>query len=187
MNSTIDLTEHLRAWGSGDVAALEKAIPLVYDELYRRAHNFMRRERPGHTLQTGDLINEVYLRLVELHDIKIQNRSHFLAIASQLMRQVLVDFARRRMARKRGGSALKVSMDDAGIAAQGPSDEILRLDDALTSLAEIDSRKSQIVVLRHFGGLEVSETAEVLGISTRTVIREWNLARAWLHREVSKK
>ncbi|QQS45750.1 MAG: sigma-70 family RNA polymerase sigma factor [Acidobacteriota bacterium] len=185
--SGTDVSQLLKAWGAGDDEALEKLIPLVYDELHRRAHNFMKRERKGHTLQTGALINEAYLRLVELGDIEIQNRSHFLAIASQLMRQVLVDFARQRRAAKRGGGAFQAPLEEAGLAAEAPNAELLRLDDALGSLAEIDPRKSRIVVLRYFGGLDLSETARVLGISTRTVIREWNLARAWLYREVSRK
>ncbi|MBK9314131.1 MAG: sigma-70 family RNA polymerase sigma factor [Acidobacteria bacterium] len=182
-----EVTQLLQAWGAGDDAALEKLMPLVYDELRKRAHNFMKHERPNHTLQTGGLINEVYLRLAEMHEVKMQNRSHFLAIASNLMRQILVDFARTRRAAKRGGGALQMSVDEMKLVDIGPRHEFLRLDDALKSLAEIDPRKSQIVVLRYFGGLEVSETAEALRISSRTVIREWNLARAWLYRELNKK
>ncbi|MCI0393026.1 MAG: sigma-70 family RNA polymerase sigma factor [Acidobacteria bacterium] len=184
-SSTSDITQLLLAWSEGDQAALELLIPLIYEELRRRAHEFMRHERPGHSLQTTGLVNEVYLRLVDLKRVRWQNRAHFLAIAAQLMRQILVDFARSRRYVKRGGAACRVSLNEASLVSKGRSAEFVALDDALQSLAAIDPRKSQIVELRYFGGLSVKETAEVMNIAPRTVMREWNLARAWLHRELN--
>jgi len=181
-----EVTQWLIAWSQGDRAALDKLMPLVYDELHRLAHRYMSRERPGHTLQTTALVNEVYLRLVDQKSVNWQNRAHFFAIAAQVMRQVLVDYARRRRYRKRGGQAVKVSLDEAAIVSQEHGVDLVALDEALTSLAAIDPRKSQIVELRFFGGLSVEETAEVLKVSPRTVMREWSLARAWLYRELSQ-
>jgi len=179
------VTQLLLAWSEGDQTALERLIPLVYEELRKRAREHMRRERPGHSMQTTGLVNEVYLRLVDLNQLRWQNRAHFFAIAAQLMRQILVDYARARRYAKRGGWARQVSLDEAAIVSKTRSAEFIALDDALKSLATIDLRKSQIVELRYFVGLSVKETAEVLKISPRQVAREWNLARAWLHRELS--
>jgi len=179
------VTQLLLAWSEGDQTALERLIPLVYEELRKRAREHMRRERPGHSLQTTGLVNEVYLRLVDLNQLRWQNRAHFFAIAAQLMRQILVDYARARRYAKRGGWGRQVSLDEAAIVSKTRSAEFIALDDALKGLATIDPRKSQIVELRYFGGLSVKETAEVLKISPRQVAREWNLARAWLHRELS--
>lgn len=184
--STSGVTELLIAWSEGDQAALEQLIPLVYTELRQRAHQCMRRERPGHSLQTTGLVNEVYLRLVDLNRVQWQNRAHFFAMAAQLMRQILVDFARARRFAKRGGGAQQVSLEEAALVSKERSAEFIALDDALLDLAAFDRRKSQIVELRYFGGLSVNETAEVLKISPRTVMREWELARAWLHRELNK-
>jgi len=180
------VTQLLMAWSEGDQTALERLIPLVYEELRQRAHEHMRRERPGHSLQTTGLVNEVYLRLVDLNQMRWQNRAHFFAIAAQLMRRILVDYARARRYAKRGGGARQVSLDEAAVVSKERSAEFIALDDALKSLAAIDPRKSQIVELRYFGGLSVKETAEVLKISPRQVAREWNLARAWLYRELSE-
>ena len=179
------VTQLLLAWSEGDQTALERLTPLVYEELRKRAREHMRRERPGHSLQTTGLVNEVYLRLVDLNQLRWQNRAHFFAIAAQLMRQILVDYARARRYAKRGGLARQVSLDEAAIVSKTRSAEFIALDDALKSLAAIDPRKSQIVELRYFGGLSVKETAEILKISPRKLAREWNLARAWLHRELS--
>ena len=181
-----EVTQLLLAWSEGDQTALDQLAPLVYEELRRLAHEYMRRENPGHTLQTTALVNEAYLRLVDLKRLQWQNRAQFFGIAAQLMRRILVDFARSRHYQKRGGAARQVSLEEAAMVAKGRSAEFIALDDALESLATIDPRKSRIVELRYFGGLNVKETAEVLHISPRTALREWNLARAWLHRELSR-
>lgn len=181
-----EITQLLLAWSEGDQAALDQLAPLVYEELRRLAHKYMRRENPGHTLQTTDLVNEAFLRLVDLKRVRWQNRAQFFGIAAQLMRRILVDFARSRHYQKRGGAARQVSLDEAATVAKGRSAEFIALDDALESLAAMDPRKSRIVELRYFGGLSVKETAEVLHISPRQVLRDWNLARAWLHRELSQ-
>jgi len=185
--SSNEVTQLLLAWSDGDKAALEKLTPLVYAELHRLAERYMCRERPGHPLQTTALINETYVRLIDLQQVRWQNRAHFFGIAAQLMRHILVDFARARRRAERGGFAQRVSLEEAALVAKGRSAEFIALDDALQSLAAIDLRKSRIVELRYFGGLNVDETAEVLQISPRTVIREWNLARAWLHRELNRR
>jgi len=182
-----EVTQLLQAWGDGDHTALEKLTPLVYVELHRLAERYMCRERPGHLLQTTALVNEAYVRLVDLKQVRWQNRAHFFGIAAQLMRHILVDFARARRRAERGGFAQRVSWEEAALVAKGRSAEFIALDDALQSLAAIDLRKSRIVELRYFGGLNVEETAEVLQTSPRTVMREWNLARAWLHRELSRR
>ena len=185
--SSNEVTQLLLAWGDGDQTAFEKLAPLVYAELHRLARGYMHRENPGHLLQTTALVNEAYLRLVDQQDLRWQNRAHFFAIAAQLMRRILVDFARARHAAKRGGVAHQVTFDEAAIISTERDADFIALDDALQNLAAIDPRKSQIVELRFFGGLSVEETAEVLKLSPRTVTREWNLARAWLHRELSRK
>lgn len=176
----------LRAWGEGDAAALEQFVPLVYDELHRLASAYLRGERPGHMLQTTALINEAYVRLAEWKNVAWKNRSHFLGVAAQMMRRVLVDFARARHYTKRGGEAQQVEFEEAKIATPRRDAELIALDDALTTLAEIDPRKCLLVELRYFGGLSVEETAEVMGLSPRTVMREWQAARAWLYRELKK-
>jgi len=185
--STHEVTQLLLAWSDGDQTALEELTSLVYAELRRLAERYMRRERAGHTLQTTALVNEAYVRLVDLQQVRWRNRAHFIGVAAQLMRHILVDFARARRQAERGGFAQQVSLDEAALVVKGRSAEFIALDDALQSLAEIDPRKSRIVELRYFGGLNVEETAEVLKISPRTVMREWSLARAWLHRELNRR
>lgn len=182
-----DITELLRAWNNGDQAALDKIVPLVYRELHRRAKDYMRGEPTGHTLQTTALVNEVYLRLVDVTRMTWQNRIHFFAVCAQLMRRILVDFARARHNVKRGGEVPPVSLDEAPDMAHGRDVSLVALDDALNSLAAIDPRKSKVVELRFFGGLSVEETAEVLRVSTDTVLRDWRLAKVWLLREVGGK
>jgi RNA polymerase sigma factor (TIGR02999 family) len=185
MSSTHDITELLLAWSNGDQAALERLTPLVYQELYRLAKGYMRGERPGHTLQTTALVHEVYLRLVDVSRMRWQNRAHFFAICAQLMRQILVDFARARHNLKRGGELQRVSLDEALEIAQGQEADLVALDEALKHLAAIDPRKSRVVELRFFGGLSVEETAEVLQVSPDTVMRDWRLAKIWLLHEIS--
>jgi RNA polymerase sigma-70 factor, ECF subfamily len=185
-SSSHDVTRLLRAWSNGDKAALARLAPLVESELHRLAESFLRRERPGHTLQTTALVNEAYLRLIDDTAIEWQSRAHFYGIAARMMRRILVDHARRRRKLKRGGEMLRVSLSEAEPVAGEPSADIIELDDALTSLSEFDARKSQIVELKFFGGLGEEAIAEVLNISPRTVQREWNLARAWLYQELAK-
>jgi len=182
--SSQGITQLLLAWSDGDQAALEKLTPLVYAELHRLAKGYMFGERPGHTLQTTALINEAYLRLIDWKNVRWQSRAHFFGVAAQVMRRILVDFARSRHYTKRGGKAQQVSLDKAITIHEDRSAELIALDDALESLAKIDPRKSQVVELRFFGGLSAEETAEALKVSQRTVEREWNLARAWLYREL---
>jgi len=180
-----ELTQLLQAWSNGDKQALEKLVPRVQRELHRLAGRYMARERPNHPLQTTALINEAYIRLIGWTNVRWQNRAHFFAVAAQLMRRILVDIARTRSQAKRGGGAVETTFDDACVFRQERTHDLVTLDDALTRLAEIDPRKSRIVELRFFSGLSVEEVARVMQISDRTVLREWNLARAWLHREVS--
>lgn len=183
--TTEQITRLLAGWGRGDPAALEELIPLVYDELHRIAHRYMRRERPGHTLQTSALINEAYLRLIDQHEARWQNRAHFFAIASKLMRRILVDQVRKKGYAKRGGNPLQVSLDE-GLAVSGGRDmDLVALDDALKDLEALDERKSRIVDMRFFGGLSLEEIAGALEISIPTVEREWRAARAWLHRAMT--
>src|SRR5262245_33134011 len=181
-----EVTQLLLAWSDGDTAALEELTPLVYAELHRLAGRYMRRERAGHPLQTTALVNEAYLRLVDLKQVRWQNRAHFFGIAAQLMRRILVDFARSRRQAEQGGFARQVSLEEAAVVPNERTTDLIALDDALKSLEEIDPRKSRLVVLRFFGGLSVEETAEALNVSQRTVMREWSLARDWLYRELSK-
>ncbi|MBS1790012.1 MAG: sigma-70 family RNA polymerase sigma factor [Acidobacteria bacterium] len=179
-----EVTQLLLKWSDGDKEALEMLIPLVYDELYRLARSYMNREQAGHTLQITALVNEAYLRLVNWKDAKWENRAHFFGVAAQLMRRILVDFARSRNYEKRGGGLQQVAFDEAvGLSTRQDAD-FVSLDDGLKSLAEIDQRKARVVELKFFGGLSVEEIAEVLDVSPRTVMREWNLARAWLFREL---
>lgn len=179
------VTQLLKAWGNGDEAARDELMTLVYAELHRLAHQYLKRERPGHTLQTSALVNEAFVKLIDQKDVRWQNRGHFFAIAAQLMRRILVDHARTRRAAKRGGSASPVSLDDALVISNERSAEVVALDEALTALATVDERKSQIVELRFFGGLSIEETAEVLAVSPGTVMRDWTLAKAWLRREMT--
>ena len=181
-----EVTRLLANWSGGDEGALEGLIPLVQSELHRLAHHYMSREGAGHTLQTTALLNEAYLRLVDDPTRTWQNRTHFVAVAAQLMRRIMVDHARERRAQKRGGGALKVSLDDVALVTERRSEELLALDEALEKLAGLDPRKSQIVELRYFGGLTVEETAEFLKLSDRTVKREWRMAKVWLYRALSE-
>jgi RNA polymerase sigma factor (TIGR02999 family) len=180
-----NVTELLVGWGNGDKAALDQILPIVYDELRKQAARYLRRERAGHTLQTTALIHEAYIRLVDQRNVHWQNRAHFFGISAQLMRRILVDHARAKGRAKRGGSEIRVSLDDANLIAKGADLDIVALDEALERLAQIDEQQSKIVELRFFSGLTVEETAEVLKISPATVKRDWSMAKAWLHREIS--
>jgi len=182
--SAHQVTELLQAWSNGDQAALEKLVPLVYRELRRLAQRYVARDRPGHTLQATALVHEAYLRLVGRQNVRWQNRAHFFGVSAQLMRRILVDYARARRYAKRGGGAQQLSLDEAAVVSREKCRELVALDEALDSLAAFDPRKSQVAELRFFGGLSVEETAEVLKVSPRTVMREWTLARAWLLREL---
>ncbi|HJQ68440.1 MAG TPA: sigma-70 family RNA polymerase sigma factor [Blastocatellia bacterium] len=186
MEPSLDqVTQLLLDWSDGKRAALDQLIPLVHDELRRLARRYMRRERAGHTLQTTALVNEAYMRLVDQRHVRWQNRAHFFGIAAQIMRRILVDYARTRHYDKRGGKAVHVSLDETALVSQDPQAELIAVDDALTDLAIHDPRKSRIVELRFFGGLSIEETAEVMGISPTTVQREWRSAKAWLHHAIS--
>jgi RNA polymerase sigma factor (TIGR02999 family) len=180
------VTQLLIEWREGDETALDRLIPLVYDEMRRLARSYMRRERREHTLQTTALINEAYIRLVDHKGMRWQNRAHFYAVAAQAMRRVLVDHARSRRYIKRGGDAIIVELDQAALVAQEQAAEIVALDEALSGLAAIDPRQSKVVELRYFGGMSVEETAEVLGVSDVTVMRDWRAAKAWLLRAISE-
>jgi RNA polymerase sigma-70 factor, ECF subfamily len=181
-----EITELLQAWRRGDESALDKLTPQVYRELHRAAKGCMRAERDGHTLQTTALINELYLRLTDLQEVDWQNRAHFFALCARQMRRILTDQARARHSHKRGGGAQPISLDAAPTVSARPQTEVLAIDDALKALAKVDSRKSRVVELRFFGGLNVDETAEVLKVSPDTVVRDWKLAKAWLLRELSQ-
>lgn len=180
-----EITALLLAWSHGQSSALDQLIPLVHDELHRIAKRYMRRERPGQTMQTTALVNEAYLRLIDSSRVHWQNRAHFFAIAAQLMRRILVDFARRRLNLKGGGAAKRVSFDEALVVSREAGAEMIAVDDALHTLASLDARLSQVVELRFFGGMSINETAEVLKVSEGTVRRDWSLAKAWLYRELS--
>jgi len=181
-----EVTSLLQAWGQGDEAALQKLVPLVYDQLHVTARRYMAGERPGRTLQTTALIHETYLRLVNVRQVKWQNRAHFFAICARLMRRILVDFARSRGYQKRGGGAQRVDLDEILTLGSEPEPNLVALDEALQRLAEMDQRKSRVVELRFFGGLDVKETAEVMKVSADTVMRDWKLAKVWLLRELSE-
>ena len=184
MKSPSLITELLTAWSNGDKTALERLMPLVEAELHRIAGRYMQHENEGHLLQTTALVNEAFLRLVDQKKVQWQNRAHFYGIAAQLMRRILIDHARAEHRAKRGGGAHQVSLSQAeGVVTETP-DELLALDEALKKLAAVDERKSRVVELRYFGGLSVEETAEFLQVSQNTVMRDWNLARAWLRREI---
>jgi RNA polymerase sigma-70 factor, ECF subfamily len=184
--SSQSVTQLLLDWRNGDQTALDRLMPLVYEELRRIAGHYMRNERQGHTLQTSALVNEAYLRLVDHENIAWQNRAHFFGLAAQAMRRILVDYARRRNYQKRGGAARQVSLGEAAMVTDEDAAEMIALDDALEELARIDERKCRVVELRYFGGLSVEETAEALGVSIQTVGRDWSTAKAWLLREMSK-
>jgi RNA polymerase sigma factor (TIGR02999 family) len=187
MAATQELTRNLIEWRNGNEAAMEKILPVVYDELRRTARRNLRRESPEISIQTGELINEAYLKLVDQRESDWQNRAHFFAVAARVMRNVLVDRARSRQFAKRGGGAKKISMDEIIIASPERDVNVIDLHEALTSLAQFDERKSQIVELRYFGGLSVEETAEVMGISAITVKREWLKAKSWLYQSLHEK
>ena len=180
-----NITELLVGYGRGDKESLDKLMPVVYEELRRQAARYLRREQPGYTLQTTALIHEAYVRLVDQRNVQWQNRAHFFGIAAQMMRRILVDHARAKKRAKRGGSDVRVSLGDATVAVKGQDLDVVALDEALERLAQIDEQQSRVVELRFFSGLTVEETAEVLHISTATVKRDWNMAKAWLHRELS--
>jgi len=181
-----NVTELLVGWSNGDKEALDRIMPIVYDELRKQAARYLRRERVGHTLQTTALIHEAYIRLVDQKNVRWQNRAHFFGISAQLMRRILVDHARTKGRAKRGGSDIRVSLDDANLIAKATDLDIIAVDEALERLAQIDEQQSKIVELRFFSGLTVEETAEVLKISPATVKRDWSMAKAWLHREISR-
>jgi RNA polymerase sigma-70 factor, ECF subfamily len=183
-SSTTDTTQLLRAWARGDSGALQKLTPLVYRELRRIAARLLQNERPGYSLQSTDLVHEVYLRLVNASELDWQHRAHFFAVAATLMRRVLLDQARRKTAAKRGGRGQPIDFDNTVDVAQLKARELVALDDALKALAQMDPRKSRIVELRFFGGLSVKETAEVVNVSSDTVMRDWKMARAWLLTEL---
>ena len=182
-----EVTQLLIAWSNGEEEALEKLVPLIYDELRRIARRYMKREPAGHTLQTTALVNEAYLRLIEQKGMKWQNRAHFFAISAQLMRRILVSMARARHANKRGGEARQVSLDEALVISEERAAELVALDEAMNELAALDPRRSRVVELRYFGGLSVEETAEVLNISPETVMRDWKRAKAWLYTVLNRK
>jgi RNA polymerase sigma factor (TIGR02999 family) len=180
-----NITELLVGYSRGDKDALDKLMPIVYDELRRQAARYLRREQVGHTLQTTALIHEAYVRLVDQHNVQWQNRAHFFGIAAQMMRRILVDHARTKKRAKRGGSGIRVSLADANVAVASQDLDVVAVDEALNRLAEIDEQQSRVVELRFFSGLTVEETAAVMGISPATVKRDWSMAKAWLHRELS--
>lgn len=182
--SETGVTELLVNWGKGDKEALNKLMPLVYDELHKLASRYLRRERPDHTLQTTALVHEAYLKLVDQKKASWENRAQFFAVAAQLMRRILVDYARGHRASKRGGDFCKLSLDEGLVSVEEKDAELLALDEALDRLAVIDSQQSRVVELRVFAGLTLEETAQALNISPRTVRREWGMAKAWLHREI---
>ena len=181
--SSKEITRLLVAWSEGDESALQQLAPLIHSELHRLAHHYMCRERPGHLLQTSALINEAYVRLIDWKNVRWQNRAHFFGVAAQMMRRILVDFARERQYFKRGGGALHVSLGEAAFVVQRSSD-FVALDEALTALGQIDSRKVQVVEMRFFAGLSVEEVAELLNVSKETVMRDWRLAKVWLLRQL---
>jgi len=181
-----EITQLLRAWGAGNQVALDRLTPLVYDELRRMARRYMRREREGHTLQTTALVNEAYLRLIDVTHMNWQDRAHFFAVSAQMMRRILVDAARARASSKRGGQAVPAELEEIPDLSSGRDREIVAIDDALKTLGEMDPRKAKVIELRFFGGLSVEETAVVLKISPQSVMRDWKLAKAWMMRELTR-
>lgn len=182
--STNEITRLLIAWSEGDELALDRLAPLIHSELHRLAHHYMSRERPGHLLQTSALVNEAYVRLIDWKNVRWQNRAHFFGVAAQMMRRILVDFARERQCLKHGGGTLQVSLGEAAAFVVDRDTDLVALDEALTALAEIDARKVRVVEMRFFAGLSVEEIADVLKVSKETVMRDWRLAKVWLLREV---
>jgi len=185
-DATHQVTALLRAWRGGEQAALDRLVPLIYAELHRLAHRYMGRERRDHTLQTSALVNEAYLRLVAADQIDWQNRAHFLAVSATLMRRVLVEFARSRASQRKGGNLRKVELNEAAVASRHRIEDLLALNEALTALEAIDTRKARVVELHFFAGLTPPETAEVLEVSVDTVFRDWRLAKAWLMRQMKQ-
>ena len=183
-NRSHQITALLIDWSNGDQTALEKLLPLVEKELHRLAHSYMRRESPDHTLQTTALVNEAYLKLIDQKKTRWQNRAHFFGIAARIMRRILMNYARDQQRLKRGGGAIQVSLSEVAVISLSKTDDLLALDEALERLAATDGRKAQVVELRYFGGLSVEETAEVLGVSDITVLRDWKFAKAWLLRDI---
>jgi RNA polymerase sigma factor (TIGR02999 family) len=179
-----NITQLLKQWSDGDERALDRLTALVYEELRQQAARYLRKERAGHSLQATALINEAFLRLIDVKDVQWQNRAHFFAIAANLMRRILVDHARRRDAEKRGGSQMRLTLDEALAVAKEPEVDLLAIDEALDRLAAIDEQQARVVELRFFSGLSVEETAAALGVSPKTVKRDWSVARAWLRREI---
>jgi RNA polymerase sigma-70 factor (ECF subfamily) len=186
MPPSSEITALLVDWSKGDKAALDKLFPMVERELHRLAHSYMRKENPDHTLQTTALVNEAYLRLVDQRNTRWQNRAHFFGIAARIMRRILMNYARDRARLKRGGDAIQVSLSEVDLVSGTKASELLALDEALEKLSSIDERKTMVVEFRYFGGLSVEETAEVLKISAITVTRDWNMAKAWLAREIRR-
>jgi RNA polymerase sigma-70 factor, ECF subfamily len=180
-----EVTQLLGDWSGGDEGALEKLIPLVQPELHRLAHYYMSRERAGHTLQTTALLNEAYLQLTDKTPLRWQNRTHFMSVAAQLMRRIMVDHARARHALKRGAGAIRVTLDETALVAEERAEELLALDEALEKLAEFDRRRCEIVEMRYFGGMTVEEIADVLKVHPNTVMRDWRAAKAWLYAELT--
>lgn len=185
-SSSHEITQLLTAWGDGDSSVLERLTQLVYQELRSLARRYLARENRGHSLESAALVNEAWLRLIDQKNVRWQNRAHFFGISAQLMRRILVDMARARKNKKRGGEARLIILDEALVIAEAPGKDLIALDDALKSLEAIDQRKCRVVELRFFGGLSVDETAEVLKISPETVMRDWKMAKVWLHRELSR-
>ncbi|MDT5062750.1 MAG: hypothetical protein QOH63_3209 [Acidobacteriota bacterium] len=181
-----EISQLLVEWSNGDKPALDKLVPLVHEELRKLAHHYMNRERSDHTLQTTALVNEVYLRLVDRQNARWENRAHFFGIAAQSMRQILVEYARQRGAAKRGGDAQRVELDEAALVSKETDMDLVALDEALKELAAFDERKSRVVELRFFGGMSVEETAEALGVHVNTVVRDWDVAKAWLRRQLKR-
>lgn len=181
-----EITERLIAWGAGDKAALDQLLPTVYQELRRIAGNYLRRENPGHTLQPTALVHEAWLRLIDQTRVNWRNRAQFFGVAAQLMRRILVDHAKTKHREKRGGDAIKFSLDDVINLSQERAADLLALDDALDGLARIDGRKSRVVELRYFGGFSVEETAQILDVSPETVMRDWKMAKAWLYQQIRR-
>ncbi|MDT4955736.1 MAG: hypothetical protein QOJ02_3874 [Acidobacteriota bacterium] len=181
-----EISQLLVEWSNGDKPALDKLVPLVHEELRKLAHHYMNQERSDHTLQTTALVNEVYLRLVDQQNARWENRAHFFGIAAQSMRQILVEYARQRGAAKRGGDAQRVELDEAALVSKETDMDLVALDEALRELAAFDERKSRVVELRFFGGMSVDETAEALGVHVNTVVRDWDVAKAWLRRQLKR-
>jgi RNA polymerase sigma factor (TIGR02999 family) len=185
-SSPNDITQLLLAWSDGDKAALDKLMPVVYQELHRLAHNHLTGEREGHTLQTTALVNEAYVKLIDQKRVRWQSRSHFFAVASKIMRRILVDYARSRKCAKRGGGLPTIGLDEGIVVSPERSEEIIAVDEALTALAGTDERKARIVELRFFVGLSIEETAALLEVSPGTVMKDWTFAKAWLQRKLNK-